>query len=170
MRRLEANKLVVGWREWIALPDLGIERVKVKVDTGARTSALHAFNIRPFRKKAADWVQFEVHPMQANEQFVRSCACTVLDYRWVMDSGGKREKRFVIKTPIFLGSKLWPIEITLTARDQMRFRMLLGRHAMKNRIIVDPSRSYCTGKLGPGKATPVGFIKPKKKSSYDEEE
>jgi len=144
MRNNKSRKFVVGWREWAALPDLRIQKIKVKVDTGARTSALHAFNIRPFKKKNADWVKFEVHPMQRNDKILRSCACSVRDYRWVTDSGGKREKRFVVETQIRFGEEAWPIEITLTDRDQMKFRMLLGRTAMMHRLVVDPVKSYCT--------------------------
>ena len=146
VKLVKPDKLIVGWREWAALPQLKIKRIKLKVDTGARTSALHAFNIRPLKKGGKDLVQFEVHPIQRNEDLIRSCVCPIRDYRWVMDSGGKREKRFVIETPIRLGSMEWPIEITLTDRDQMRFRMLLGRSAVKHHFLVDPAGSYRTKK------------------------
>jgi hypothetical protein len=157
MRNSESRKFVVGWREWAALPELRIQKIKVKVDTGARTSALHAFNIRPFKKKHYDWVKFDVHPLQRNDRIIRSCACSVRDYRWVTDSGGGREKRFVIETQIRLGEEVWPIEITLTDRDQMTFRMLLGRTAMLHRLMVDPAKSYRTKVLGgqPKRKTPL---------------
>lgn len=134
----------LGWREWVALPDLGIPAVKAKLDTGARTSALHAFNLRPFTRNGEWWVRFDVHPVQRNDAIVRSCICPVRDYRWVVNSGGSREKRFVIETPIRIGDQEWPIEVTLAGRDQMGFRMLLGRTAIKSRFVVDPARSFCT--------------------------
>ena len=147
MQRSKRDKPVLGWREWVALPGLHIERTKAKVDTGARTSALHAFNVRPFRKDGEDWVRFEVHPLQRNEELERTCTCPALDYRWVTNSGGGREKRFVVETLIRLGEEEWPIEVTLTDRDQMGFRMLLGRSAIKNRFVVDPGRSFCMKSL-----------------------
>ncbi len=141
-----APRPVVGWREWVALPHLGIKAVKVKVDTGARTSALHAFNVRPFKKAGRDWVRFEIHPLQRNDAVIKVCEAEAVDYRWVTNSGGGREKRFVIVTQLRLGSESWPIEMTLTDRDQMGFRMLLGRTALERRLTVDPARSYCFGK------------------------
>ncbi|MDA0654132.1 MAG: RimK/LysX family protein [Proteobacteria bacterium] len=142
MKRSSENRPLIGWREWIALPDLKIARIKVKVDTGARTSALHAFNIRPFCRSRRDWVEFEVHPLQQNNTRIRKCACPALDYRWVKNSGGGREKRYVIETVAQFDGQEWPIEVTLTDRDQMGFRMLLGRSAMQHRFIVDPGASY----------------------------
>lgn len=142
----KAPRPVVGWREWVALPRLGIKAVKVKVDTGARTSALHAFNVRPFKKDGRDWVRFEIHPLQRNDAVTKACVAEAVDYRWVTNSGGGREKRFVIVTELRLGSESWPIEMTLTDRDQMGFRMLLGRTSMERRLTVDPARSYCFGK------------------------
>ncbi len=141
-----ASRPVVGWREWVALPRLGIKAVKVKVDTGARTSALHAFNVRPFKKDGRDWVRFEIHPLQRNDVAIKACEAEAVDYRWVTNSGGGREKRFVIVTDLQLGAASWPIEMTLTDRDQMGFRMLLGRTALERRLTVDPARSYCFGK------------------------
>jgi hypothetical protein len=139
-------KSVVGWREWVALPQLGIEAIKVKIDTGARTSAVHAFNIKPVHKDGKDWVRFDVHPLQRNDDVCKTCKAEVADYRWVTNSGGGKEKRFVIVTMLCLGADAWPIEVTLTDRDQMGFRMLLGRTAMERRLIVDPTLSYCRRK------------------------
>lgn len=140
------NKPVIGWREWVALPDLAIPRIKAKIDTGARTSALHAFFVTPFRDRGVLKVRFRVHPLQKCKDPVAEGEAEVIDRRWVSDSGGHRERRYVILTTIHLGPELWPIEMTLTNRDNMQFRMLLGRTAMKGRFIVDPGRSYLIGK------------------------
>lgn len=134
--------LVVGWREWIALPELGISQIKVKVDSGARTSALHAYEIKPFKQNGKHRIRFKIHPLQRRSDVVRECVCDVEDIRWVSDSGGHRERRYVIKTPVSLGGQMWPIEITLTNRDTMHFRMLLGRTAMSTRVVVNPAVSF----------------------------
>ncbi|MDH3661943.1 MAG: ATP-dependent zinc protease [Alphaproteobacteria bacterium] len=140
---LQRSKLVVGWREWLSLPDLGIELIKAKVDTGARTSALHAFDIAPFQQNGDTWVRFNIHPLQRNDVLILPCTCRALDYRWVTNSGGGREQRFVIETLVHVGDEAWPIEVTLTSRDQMGFRMLLGRTAIRKHFVVDPGRSFC---------------------------
>jgi hypothetical protein len=143
---LKRVKPMVGWREWVALPELGVEAIKAKVDTGARTSALHAFDIEPFEHDGESWIRFSIHPLQRNDDLILPCSCRALDYRWVTNSGGGRERRFVIETQLRIGDDQWPIEMTLTSRDQMGFRMLLGRTAIRKRYIVDPGKSYCVAR------------------------
>lgn len=136
----------IGWREWVELPELGIQQIKAKIDTGARTSALHAFALQPFKEGDKNKIRFEIHPLQHNTDVVSTCVADIIDLRWVTDSGGHREERFVIQTPVILGGQTWPIEITLTERDTMLFRMLLGRSAIRKRFIVNPGRSFITTK------------------------
>ncbi len=139
--------ITVGWREWLALPALGLPPIKAKIDTGAKTSCLHAFSVEPFTKADKAWVRFGMHPNQNDMISEIFCEAEVSDQRIVTDSGGHKENRYVITTPLLIAGQQWPIEMTLTNRDTMRFRMLLGRTAMEEaRIIVNPSASYLLGK------------------------
>jgi len=147
----DTERKILGWREWVALPELGLPAIKAKVDTGALTSALHAFLIEPYSRDGRDMVRFLIHPVQRNLDFSVECHCPVYDFREVADSGGHREMRYVIQSKISLAGACWPIELTLTNRDTMRFRMLLGRRAMIDRFVVDPAASYVSGKLRPRK-------------------
>lgn len=133
----------LGWEEWAALPDLGLPALKVKVDTGARTSALHAFDIEPFGPATAPKVRFSVHPVPGREDIVISCSASVVDRREVTSSNGETELRYVIASQIDMGARKWPIEITLTNRTNMAYRMLLGRQAITEDMIVTPSESFC---------------------------
>ncbi len=141
------EQIKLGWREWVALPDLGMPAIKAKVDTGAKTSALHAFTAERFHRNRKDFIRFAMHPLQNNHRIVVNCEAALLDEREVTDSGGHREMRHVIETTLQLGQFSSQIQMTLTNRDRMRFRMLLGRRAMENQILVDPSASYLAGKL-----------------------
>ncbi|WP_047049918.1 ATP-dependent zinc protease [Vibrio mexicanus] len=136
------EKMIVGWRETMSLPELGIDKINAKIDTGARTSCLHAFKVESFNRDQALWVRFWIHPIQHNQDVEVMCEAPVIDQRVVRDSGGHESTRFVIETQLHLGGESWPIEVTLTNREDMAFRMLLGRTAMRNRIIVDPVESF----------------------------
>lgn len=146
MSEIRIPKLIIGWREAIDLPDLGIRQIIAKSDTGARTSALHAFRMETFRDRGIDRIKFWVHPHQKNNLKTVMCVADVVDQRVVSDSGGHREKRYVVQTTIRIGIWEWPIECTLTNRGSMQYRMLLGRTAMKGHFMVDPDRSFLLGR------------------------
>ncbi|MDX2143733.1 MAG: RimK/LysX family protein [Rhodospirillaceae bacterium] len=141
-RTARAKRKIVGWREWVRLPALHIDKIKAKLDTGARTSALHAFRVTPFTKDGAAYVRFFIHPLQRRSKPEVRCVAVVIDTRTVTDSGGRREERPVIRTMLKIGKSRYPIELTLTNRDQMGFRLLIGRQALRRRYLVDPGRSF----------------------------
>jgi hypothetical protein len=137
----------MGWREWAALPDLGIPAIKLKVDTGAKTSTLHAQQIQVFQQNNEDWLHFSLQPIRRYTHLTLQCQARILDQRIITDSGGHRELRYVIQSSISLGDKVWPIEITLTNRNSMQFRMLLGRSALQQGgVTIHPQASYLCGK------------------------
>ncbi len=136
----------LGWREWVALPGLNILHIKAKVDTGARTSALHAFFVEPYTEGGVPMVRFGVHPVQKRNDIALICHAPVKDRRFVSDSGGHREKRYVIETSLSLGPYRWPVEVTLTNRDSMKFRLLVGRTSLQDRFVVYPADSYLLGR------------------------
>jgi hypothetical protein len=139
----------VGWREWVGLPDLDINRIKAKVDTGARSSSLHAYDIEVFSRGQRDFVRFTVHPVQRETKTTVRCVAELYEHRHVKSSSGHREHRPIIRTTVELGGERWPIDLTLTTRDAMGFRMLLGREAIRKRFLVDPGRSYLFRELIP---------------------
>ncbi|MCC0178950.1 ATP-dependent zinc protease [Waterburya agarophytonicola K14] len=136
------DRAIIGWREIIALPQLKIDWVKAKIDTGARSSAIHAFEIEELTIEGKSFVRFQVHPLQRDDQTIIVTQAELLEYREVKNSGGKAELRPVIVTEVKLGQQQWQIELTLTNRDVMGFRMLLGRQAVRNKFLVDPGKSF----------------------------
>lgn len=141
------KKLTVGWREWVGLPALKLPALKAKIDTGARTSALHAFAIEEYTQNGAPFVRFKIHPVQRHNSVVTACHAPLVDKRLVTDSGGHREMRCVIVTPLRIANRAWNIEVTLSNRETMQFRMLLGRTALKGKLLVDPGHAFVHGKV-----------------------
>ena len=138
---------MLGWREWLSIPDLGIRRIKAKIDTGARSSCLHTRALEVYEDPSGTKrVRFSVQPLPLKPGVVNDCDLPLLDLRVVRDSGGHEEERPFIRVPIVLGTHTWEVEFSLTNRDNMKFRMLLGRTAMKGRFLVNPALSYQFGK------------------------
>lgn len=137
---------VIGWREWVGLPDFGIKMIKAKVDTGARSSSLHATHLQEFERDGRKWVRFQVNPVQRKSDRTVELEAMVLDFRSVRSSSGKAAIRPVIVTNIELFGITWAVELTLASRDKMGFRMLLGREAFRGRFLVDAGKSYYGGK------------------------
>ena len=146
MKNNKDHLTTVGWREWVSLPQLGLPAIKAKIDTGARTSALHAFSIERYKQQGQDRLRFNMHPIQRQTKTVVVCDALLKDQREITDSGGHTELRYVIETDLHIGDAHWPIEITLTNRDNMRFRMLIGRQAMRHNLMVNSTYSYLLGK------------------------
>jgi len=142
---------VIGWREWIALPDLGVPAIKAKIDTGARSSALHAFAVERFRRRGRAMLRFRVHPFQRDEAHEVSAEAEMIDERRVRSTSGQAELRPVIRTSVRLLDRVWEIEVTLTNRDEMGFRMLLGREALRSRFLVDPARGFLAARRRTGR-------------------
>ncbi len=139
------KRIIIGKEEWCALPELGLPMIKARIDSGAKTSSLHAFNIHPFEEDGKKHVRFDIHPLQGNRKAIQSCRAAVVGKREVKSSSGVKERRLLIRTPVSLGDESWEIEITLANRDSMGYRMLFGREAMKERVLIDPDSSFCLG-------------------------
>ena len=139
------KKIILGSEEWCSFPELGIPAIKARVDSGAKTSALHAINIAPFIKEGQNWVKFDINPIQNNVKTIIHCEAPLVDKRIVKSSSGFREQRYVIQSVLDINDYKWVIEMTLTNRDSMGFRMLLGREAMSGRVLVDPEQQYLLG-------------------------
>lgn len=147
MKKYDPHSLpIIGWREWVTLPELGIAKVKAKIDTGARSSSLHAFDLKTFEKDGQPFVRFKVHPLQRNTKETIEVEAPVLEFRKVRSSSGHARSRPVIVTTVDVLGQSWPIELTLANRDAMGFRMLLGREAVRGRTLVDSQTSYYGGK------------------------
>ena len=157
----------IGWREWVALPELGIDRIKAKIDTGAKTSSLHAFDIRVFGAGGGQKVRFGIHPLQRNTDIVIYCEADIKELRTVTDSGGHSEARYVICTTLSLGNQRWPIEMTLARRDNMKYRMLLGRSALRGRAVIDVDQTYQHG-LSPDECARLAPRSPAEQASTKE--
>ncbi|MEE9447298.1 MAG: ATP-dependent zinc protease [Arenicellales bacterium] len=138
--------ITIGWREWAALPELNIRRIKFKTDTGAKTSSLHAINIEHFERDSQPWVRFDTQLKKHTAFKTLACEARLIELRKVTNSGGETQNRPVIETVIVLGSISWKIQLTLADRTDMRFAMLLGRRAMQDHLLVDSARSHLLGK------------------------
>jgi ribosomal protein S6--L-glutamate ligase len=148
VKEKKSKKNIIGWKEWFSFEDLGLPAIKGKIDTGAKTSSLHAFNIKTFIWGNQEYVKFQIHPLQKNQKIIKTCIAPIIDYRYVSDSSGKKEKRYVIESNLTIGVTKIKIEVTLANRDTMAFRMLLGREAIKKAgMIVDVSKSFLQSKI-----------------------
>ncbi len=140
------QRRILGWREWVSLPCLGIASIKAKLDTGAKTSALHAWDLSLRKVDGQQWISFRVHSMQQDEAASVVCEAPLSDQRWVTNSSGASERRYIISTNLQIGTNCWPIELSLTNRDSMEFPMIIGREAMRDRLIIDPRASFRAGR------------------------
>ena len=137
---------IIGWREWLSFPDLGVPGIKAKIDTGARSSALHTHDFEVFEQGGIEMVRFHLHPLKASEDVLLTCEAPVSEYKEVRDSGGHEERRPFILTTVRIGRIEWKISLSLTNRENMKFRMLLGREAVAGRFVVNPGANYLIGK------------------------
>ncbi len=144
--KAKTNLPVIGWREWVGLPDLALKRIKAKVDTGARSSSLHATEVQEVINNGVTYVQFKIHPYHRYPERSVQAEAKVIDFRLVKSSSGKTTNRPVILANVALLGEIWPVELTLANRNEMGFRMLLGREAFRGKFLVDASRSYYGGK------------------------
>lgn len=162
---MDYPKLIVGWKEWIALPELGIPAIKAKIDTGAKTSSIHAYDIEHIKKKSKDFVRFTLHPLSRDKTITQQCELPVLDKRFIKSSSGDREKRPVIRTKIHIDGCEWDIELNLTNRDYMGFRMLIGREALEKKALINPAIGFIHGKITEQEAK-SRYKQHKKKGKY----
>lgn len=146
VHRTSREKGLVGWREWIKFPDFGGIRIRAKVDTGARTSALHATNIEAFEEDGRKMIAFDLHPQPRKNRDAVRCVAPLVARRRIRNSGGQDTYRYIINANIELGDQTWPIEISLTQRDRLQLSMLLGRTGLGDRFLVDPERCHLFGK------------------------
>ena len=146
MTEMPTQLPMLGWREWVALPEFGIAQIKAKIDTGARSSALHTVDLDPYLKNGENWLMFTVETKKKHNEELIECHAPIKDRRVVSNSGGHKQRRYVIETQLIFGRHLIQAEITLTNRDSMRFPMLLGRTAMNRIFIIDPHASYLQDK------------------------
>ena len=137
--------MIIGVCEWVALPELGIRKLRARVDTGAKSCALHASEIQSFQREGQDWVAFRVHLGHPEPNADRDCESLLMDVRTVRSTSGESEQRYTIRTPIVIGHSRWQVDITLSNREKMRYRMLLGRTAMENHALVYPARTFLQG-------------------------
>ncbi len=143
------DKVIIGAEEWCSFPALGIHAIKARIDSGAKISSIHAFNVVTFRRDGVLWVSFEVHPLQGNRTTIIRCELPVYDKRRIKSSSGESEVRYVVLAPIKMGNQHWDIELSLSNRDSMEYRMLLGRQAMANKLLVDPAKRFALGDINP---------------------
>jgi len=153
VRRRKVELPVIGWREWVKIPDLGVDNIKAKVDSGARSSSMHAVNLKTFDRDGEQWVRFRIYPIQRSKKDAINAEARVLEFRSVKSSSGIANIRPVILTKIALLGKVWEVELTLAGRDNMGFRMLLGREAFRKHFLVDGGKSYYGGKPDKSKKT-----------------
>ena len=158
---------VIGWREWVGFPDFGVKTIKAKVDTGARSSSLHAFNLHFFERDDIKWVRFKIYPLQRNRKKTIGIETKVFEFRSIKSSTGVSAMRPVIVTNVELLGIIWPVELTLASRDNMGFRMLLGREAFRRRFLVDAGKSYYGGRPKQKKGAPLGHNRTGEKNEHE---